>query len=90
MPNRLLLLGIVAHIVDCLEKHFKALIRLCTITNHSGDEQFSVLLLVLQDYGIVQKLGAIVSNNASTNNTLCSIVEEHLLEVEEIDWNAAQ
>jgi len=84
LPNRLLLLGIVAHIVDCLEKHFKALIALRTITNHSGDEQFSVLLPVLQDYSIVQKLKAIVGDNASTNNTLCVAVEEYLLEEEAI------
>jgi hypothetical protein len=88
--NRLLLLGIVVHIVDCLdEKHFKALIALCTITNHSRDKQFSVLLPVLQDYNIVQKLGAIVGDNASTNNTLCTAVEEYLLKEEEIEWDAA-
>jgi hypothetical protein len=87
--NGLLLLGIVAHFVDCFEKYFKALIALRTITNHSGNEQFSVLLPVLQDYGIVQKLGAIVSDNASTNNTLCAIVEEHLFKEEEIEWDAA-
>jgi hypothetical protein len=45
--NRLLLLRIVAHFVDCFEKYFKALIALCTIANHSGDKQFSVLLPVL-------------------------------------------
>lgn len=85
MSNRLLLLGIVAHIVDCLEEHFKALIALRTIANHSGDKQFSVLLPVLQDYRIVRKLGAIVGDNASTNNTLCAAVEKHLLEEEEIE-----
>jgi hypothetical protein len=83
--NELLLLGIVAHFVDCLEKYFKALIALCTITNYSGDEQFSILLPVLQDYSIVQKLGAIVGDNASTNNTLCAIAEEYLLKEEEIE-----
>jgi hypothetical protein len=87
--NGLLLLGIVAHFVDCLEKYFKALIALRTITSHSGDEQFSVLLPVLQDYSIVQKLGAIVGDNASTNNTLCAAVEEYLLKEEEIEWDAA-
>jgi hypothetical protein len=75
----------VAHFVDCFEKYFKALIALCMITNHSGNEQFFVLLPILQDYSIVQKLGAIVSDNASTNNTLCAVVEEHLLEEEEIE-----
>jgi len=88
--NGLLLLGIVAHFVDCLkEKQFKALIALPEISNHSGDEQFSVLLPVLQDYGIVRKLGAIVSDNATTNDTLCAAVEEHMLEQEEIEWDAA-
>jgi len=78
----------VAHIVDYLEKHFKALIALRTITNHSGDEQFSVLLPVLQDYNIVRKLGAIVGDNASTNDTLCAAVEAYLREEEEIEWDA--
>jgi hypothetical protein len=82
--NRLLLLGIVVYFVDYLEKYFKAFIILCTITNYSRGKQFSVLLLVLQDYSIVQKLGAIVGNNTSTNNTFCTVVEEHLLKEEEI------
>jgi hypothetical protein len=78
----------VAHFVDCLEKYYKALIALRTIANHGGDEQFSVLLPVLQDYGIVQKFGAIVGDNASINDTLCAVVEEYLLEEEEIEWDA--
>src|SRR6266516_4667072 len=57
-PNRLLLLGICAHFVDCTEeKHTKALLALRPVANHSGDEQFNTLLAVLQDYGIVRKLG---------------------------------
>ena len=88
MSNRLLLLGIVVYFVNSLEKYYKALIALCTIANHSRDKQFSVLLPVLQDYGIVQKFGAIVGDNASTNNTLCVAAEEYLLEEEEIEWDA--
>ena len=57
---------------------------LCTITNYSRDKQFSVLLLVLLDYSIVQKLKAIVGDNASTNNTLYTIVEKYLLKEKEI------
>ena len=74
----------MAHFVNCLKKYFKALIALCTIANYSGDKQFSVLLPVLQDYSIVQKFGAIVSDNASTNDTLCATAEEYLLKEEEI------
>ena len=85
MLNRLLFLEIVIYFVNCFEKYFKAFIALCTIANYSRDKQFSVLLSVLQDYGIVQKFEAIVSDNASTNNTLCAAAEEYLLEEEEIE-----
>lgn len=51
-PNRYLLLGICAHFVDhSQEKHFKALLALRTVVNHSGDEQFNCLLPALRDYG---------------------------------------
>lgn len=33
---------------------------------------------VLQNYGIINKLGAIISNNASTNNVLCHMVQKEL------------
>ena len=60
-PNRLLLMGICGHFVDCSqEKHSKALLALRTVASHSGDEQFATLLPVLKDYGIVRKLGSIV------------------------------
>ena len=88
MSNRLLLLEIVVYFVDSLEKYYKAFIVLCTIANHSRDKQFSVLLSVLQDYSIVQKFGAIVGDNASTNDTLCAAAEEYLLKEEEIEWDA--
>ena len=88
-PNRLLLLGIIAHFVDYQEKLWKALLALRTITNHAREEQFAILLPVLKDYDIVQKLGAVVGDNASTNNTLCRTIEAHLLEEEDIEWDAS-
>jgi hypothetical protein len=87
-PNRLLLLGIVCHTTDYNEKHRKALLALRPIVNHSGVEQFNVLLPVLKDYGIVRKLGAVVSDNASTNDTLCSAIEDYMYDKEDIDWKA--
>jgi hypothetical protein len=44
-----------------------------------------VVLPVLKDYSIVQKLRAIVSNNASTNDTLCRTIEAYLLEEEDVE-----
>ncbi len=49
----------------------KALLALCIVKDHSEEEQFAILLSVLQDYGIVQKLRAIVADNSGTNDTLC-------------------
>ena len=54
------------------------------VANYSGDKQFATLLPVLKDYGIVRKLGSIVCDNASLNDTLCRKVEAYLLEEEEI------
>ena len=55
---------------------------------HSGQSQFDVLLPVLQDYGVVQKLGAIVADNAAPNNTLCEIVKSYMLRTEKREWKA--
>jgi hypothetical protein len=86
-PDRHLLLAICGHGVDHLEKHFKALLALCEVPNHTGAELFTHVLSVLEDYGIARKLGAIVCDNATTNDTLCHMVEDHLLE-EDIEWNS--
>jgi hypothetical protein len=47
-----------------------------------------ILLLVLQDYGIVHKLGAIVADNASLNNVLCRTIETYIKEEADQDWSA--
>jgi hypothetical protein len=87
-PNHLLLLGICAHFVgQNQEKQLKALLALRTVENHSGEKQFETLLPVLQDYGIVQKLGSIVSDNATTNDTLCRTIGIYLSEQEQITWD---
>lgn len=89
-PNKLLLLGICAHFVERIgEKLSNALIALRPVANHSGSEQFSTLLPVLQDYGIVRKVGSIVSDNASSNDTLCQKLGIYLQEEEAIEWDAS-
>jgi hypothetical protein len=47
-----------------------------------------ILLPVLQDYGIVYKLGAIVADNASLNNVLCRTIETYIKEEADQDWLA--
>jgi hypothetical protein len=70
--NKHLLLAVTADFVDCTEeKHMKALLALRKVKGHSGELQFAVLLLVLYDYDIIQKLGAVVADNSTTNDTFC-------------------
>ena len=72
LPNRHLLLGVTGDFIDCIEeKHLKTLLGLRPVAGYSGDDQFDVLLPLLQDYDIVRKLGAVVGDNSSTNDTLC-------------------
>jgi hypothetical protein len=47
------------------------------VPGHNGENQFSILLLILQDYDIVKKLGAIIIDNASSNNVLYRTIEAH-------------
>ena len=52
--NNHLLLAVTADFVDCTEeKHMKTLLALQIVKNHNEEEQFAVLLSVLQDYDIV-------------------------------------
>jgi len=86
-PNNLLFLAICAHFVDSENKLIKALLGLREVENHSGEEQFIALLPVLQDYGIVRNIGAIVADNATTNDTLCRAISKYLREEEQVDWD---
>ena len=90
-PNKLLFLGITADFVDCEdEKHTKALIALPEVVGHSGENQFKALLPVLQDYGIVQKVGAVIGDNSTTNDTHSRAIESYLLEEEDMKWEATR
>jgi hypothetical protein len=58
------------------------------LPGHSGENQFSTLLPVLQDYGIIHKLGAIIADNASSNNVLCRTIENYMEKEANQDWSA--
>ena len=67
----------------------KALLALCIVKDHSEKAQFAVLLSMLHDYGIVQKLGTVVADNSGTNDTLCREIEAHLLNKENLVWETS-
>ncbi|PMD60804.1 uncharacterized protein K444DRAFT_527919, partial [Hyaloscypha bicolor E] len=56
----------------------KALLALKKVSGHSSEAQIVVFWPVLQNYSIINKLGAIISNNAFTNNVLCHTVQKKL------------
>lgn len=87
-PNGYLLLGICAHYTTHSLKKQKALLALRQVAGHSGENQFDILFPVLEDYGIVRQLGAIVADNASPNNTLCNAIENYMRDEQKIEWNA--
>ena len=52
------------------QKKQKALLALPKVPSYSREDQFSILLPVLNDYSIIQKLRAIITNNTPSNNVL--------------------
>ena len=57
---------------------------------HSGEDQFSVLCPILEDYGIVRKLGAVIADNAPSNNVLCRFIQAYLAESYSREWDAEE
>jgi hypothetical protein len=86
-PNNHLLLAICAHFVNSNEQRVKALLALRTVASHSGEEQWNTLLPVLQDYGILRKLGALIADNSTTNDVLSRTISQYLLREENIKWD---
>jgi hypothetical protein len=68
----------------------KTLLGLRPVTGYSREDQFDVLLPILQEYGIVRKLGAIISDNSGTNDTLCRAIEAYLRREEDLQWSATR
>jgi hypothetical protein len=87
-PNRWLLLAICAHFTTYDQKKQKALLALKKVPGHSSEAQMGVLWPVLEDYGIVRKLGAIVGDNAPTNNVLCRLIQKKFKDMLGFNWEA--
>jgi hypothetical protein len=83
-------LAVCAHFTTHDYKRQKALLALQRVPGHSGEDQFSVLRPVLEDYGIIRKLGAIIADNASSNNVLCRYIQAFLAESYDKEWDAEE
>jgi hypothetical protein len=58
------------------------------VPGYSGKDQFSIFFFVLQDYGIVQKLETIITDNVTPNNVLCRTIEAHYKNKKIKEWLA--
>jgi BED zinc finger len=70
-PNSLALIGIIAHFIaenGVLRQSVLALREL--IGTHSGENQASVVMNVVDDYGIASKVGYFMMDNAKSNDTM--------------------
>ena len=85
-PNNYLLLGVCAHFIDDLEVLKKALLGLRTVSGHSGENQWDTLLPILQEYGIINKIGTLTADNSGTNDTLYRTISS-FMHTQNIIWD---
>ncbi|EED13962.1 conserved hypothetical protein [Talaromyces stipitatus ATCC 10500] len=87
-PSHSLLLGICASFVDIQDKYQNSLIALRTVHSQSGADQWEALRPVLIEYGIETKIGALVGDNAGSNDVLCRMIGQYLSLKHKIAWTA--
>ena len=85
-PSNDLLLAICASFVDAQGSFRNILIGLRVVRGHSGPHQWETLHLVLQEYGIEEKIGTIVGDNSGTNDALCRTISNYLISEKKINW----
>lgn len=68
-PDRLAVLGVSGHFIDSQGVQQQRLLGLRDVAGaHSGENMAAVLMEVARDWGITQKVGVLVSDNASSND----------------------
>jgi hypothetical protein len=76
-PNKLGILGIVAHFVDSNGELVSYCVALREVHGrHSGENQAHIVMNVVEDYGIVTQIGYFVSDNADSNDTLMNSLQK--------------
>lgn len=87
-PNHSLVLGICASFLDIQDRYQNILIGLRTVHSQSGEDQWGALQPVLESYGIETRIGALVGDNAGSNDVLCRTIATWLAVRHNISWNA--
>ena len=86
-PSHDLLLAICASFVDAQDRFRNTLIALCTVRSHSGLNQWESLYPIFKDYRIMASISTLISDNSTTNDTLCRTMAAHLSTENRINWD---
>jgi hypothetical protein len=86
-PSHDLLLAICSSFIDAQDHFHNILIAIRPVLGHSGSNQWETLRPVLQDYGIMEKIGILIGDNSTTNDVLCRKMANHLGVENQINWN---
>lgn len=87
-PNRHLLLGVCSHFIDQDAKLRTILLGLRTVEGHSGENQWDVLQPMLIEFGINDRIGGLIGDGSSTNDTLSREISTWLETTYEAQWDA--
>ena len=78
-PNHLALLGLVAHFIDEKGQNQSMLIAIRQLKGpHTGENQAEVIISIIRDYGIQDRIGYFVTDNASNNDTAIDPILQEL------------
>ncbi|KAG7402930.1 Zinc finger BED domain-containing protein RICESLEEPER 2 [Fusarium oxysporum f. sp. rapae] len=88
-PNKLRILGIVAHFIDSNGELVSYCVALREVHGrHSGENQAHIVMIVVEDYGVATHIGYFVSDNADSNDTLMNSLQKLLNERHNIIYDA--
>jgi hypothetical protein len=79
-PNRYLTLGVTGTFVwidNDKPRRIRALLGLQEVAGHSGENQSHLITPILEQFDIIQNIGCVVGDNATTNDTLCRSLASH-------------
>ena len=78
-PNALAMLGVVAHYMDNMGKNRTVLLGLRRLRGpHSGENMAQLIIEIIMEYDVVDKIGYFVLDNASSNDTCVRVVLQRL------------
>jgi hypothetical protein len=69
-PNRYAICGVVAHFISHQYSNQSVLLTMKRLTGpHGGEDITKVIILILQEYKVIDRLSVFITDNTKSNNT---------------------